>query len=135
MSVSQKVLRCLMLTASNNDHEALVAIRKANQLLACLNLNWEEYLGVAIRHDEEDEKPPRRDSESAKTSGKPKRTGKHHKTAEMFAVVKAHLEEHNSEALDFIRSLERGFSLYGSLTAKQDAALKKFYKNATRASF
>lgn len=110
-----------MLTQSNNDHEALAAIRKANQLLAVHNLNWEQYFGVAIRFDEEEE-------------GKDvEKKSRHEQTLEMLKVVKEHLARFDSPALTFILSLERGLAEWGSLTPNQMRALKKFYKNASRA--
>lgn len=117
MSNTQKILRCLMLTQSQNDHEALVAIRKANQILACLNLNWEQYLGVAKKLDE-DEEPQRPMYEADAASIKM-----------MFKEVKRHLKKHNPEPLSFIESLEKSFERYGRLTERQTEALMKFYGN------
>lgn len=115
-----------MLTQSNNDHEALAAIRKANQLLAVHNLNWEQYLGVAMRLDEDEER-----NEEAK-GGEIKKS-RYQKTMDMIQVVKEHLTRRESPAIDFILSLEQGLIEWGSLTPNQMNALKKFYKNASAA--
>jgi len=126
MSNTQKVLRCLMLTTSQNDHEALLAIRKANQILAVLNLSWEQYLGVAIREDREPDPPPR--DPEPETVPK-KRMNQYERSMMMIKEVKDHLLETGSSAIEFIESLEAGLYKYGSLTERQMVALKKFYKN------
>jgi len=125
-----------MMTQSNNDHEALVAVRKANQLLAVCNLNWEQYLGVAKRMDVDEQETrdqPDPESENPDNYEKPTRMSRYDRTAEMLAQVRNHLERTGSPAIDFIASLERGLANFGSLTPGQMAALKKFHKNATRA--
>lgn len=106
-----------MLTQSQNDHEALAAIRKANQLLACLELNWEQFLGVALKHDEEP--APARPSYEADSAS----------IKMMFKEVKRHLKKHNPEPLSFIESLEKSFERYGRLTERQTEALMRFYGN------
>lgn len=138
MSASQKILRCLMMTQSNNDHEALVAIRKANQLLAVHNLNWEQYLGVAKKMDMDEQEfsePPDPDSEDPENYKPKKRKSQFEKTAEMIALVKRHLQRTGSDSISFVESLEQGLLKWGSLTEKQMAALKKFHKNASRVPF
>lgn len=99
-----------MLTQSQNDHEALVAIRKANQLLACLNLNWEQFLGVARKLDED----PKKEASDASID-------------KMFEAVKSRLQEQGSDALSFIEDIEVFYIKTGKLTPKQLSALKKFY--------
>lgn len=137
MSTTQKILRCLMLTTSQNDHEALAAIRKANQLLACCNLNWEQYLGVAKRMDveEQEAEPADPESENPDNYAPKKRMTRFERTALMIAEVKAYLERTGSPSISFIESLEEGLLKYGSLTEKQMNALKKFHKNAKRVPF
>lgn len=44
MTVSPMLVKLMMMTTSPHDGEALVAIRKANAILASQNLNWEEFL-------------------------------------------------------------------------------------------
>ena len=39
-----RLFRLLAYTTSSNDHEALVAIRKANALLASWDITWEEFV-------------------------------------------------------------------------------------------
>lgn len=128
-----------MLTQSDNDHEALAAIRKANQLLAVYNLNWEGYLGVAKQMDideQESREPPHPASECPSSYDDYSLQGMNNRerTIKMFRVVKARLEEEGSDAISFIHSLEDGFAKYGSLTANQYYALKKFYDRVKRTS-
>jgi hypothetical protein len=46
MEVPAKFVKLMMKTTSTNDNEALVALRKANAMLAEANVNWEEFLTV-----------------------------------------------------------------------------------------
>jgi hypothetical protein len=46
MEVPARFIKLMMLTTSENDSEALVALRKANALLAEANVNWEEFLNA-----------------------------------------------------------------------------------------
>lgn len=114
MSTTQKILRCLMMTHSKNDNEALVAIRKANQLLAVCDMNWEQFLGMNPGTGEEPQMKGKTDQE----------------IMEMLNVVKSNLQRTGSSALEFVESLERQFLAKGSLSPKQINALKKFYNNA-----
>jgi hypothetical protein len=43
----------MMLTTSTNDGEALIALRKANRILAEARINWEE-CGKQMKEDEAD---------------------------------------------------------------------------------
>lgn len=40
----EKFIKLMMLTASDQDGEALTALRKANAMLAAENKNWEEFI-------------------------------------------------------------------------------------------
>jgi hypothetical protein len=46
MEVPSKFVKLMMLTSSENDSEALTALRKANAMLAEANVNWEEFLAL-----------------------------------------------------------------------------------------
>ncbi len=41
--------KLMMLTTSNNDAEALTAIRKANAMLASMNNNWQDFIAGKVR--------------------------------------------------------------------------------------
>lgn len=41
---NQRIVKLLMMTTSDNDHEALVAMRKVNQLLKTNKISWQEVL-------------------------------------------------------------------------------------------
>lgn len=45
-----KFLKLMMMTTSSFDEEALVAMRKANAMLAAKNMNWQEFL-AALSND------------------------------------------------------------------------------------
>lgn len=99
-----KLIKLLMLTQSDQDGEALSAIRKANDLLKKSNKNWEEFLS------------PQKEEPTYYLS----------KTDKMFEVC---LENIQGKAREFILSLQNQWTRRGSLSRKQRAALQKFYDN------
>lgn len=108
-----KLTKLMMLTASNADGEALNAIRIANRMLTGAKLNWEQVLKVRLAGPELHEKRAKSEKVDRKAV-----------TRQMLNVC---LENVQGPAAEFIESLEESFVKYGSLTAKQMNALKKFY--------
>jgi hypothetical protein len=45
----EKFIKLMMMTTSDQDHEALVALRKANAIIAGMNNNWEEVLRGKVK--------------------------------------------------------------------------------------
>lgn len=54
----ERLVKLLMMTTSDKDGEALVAVRKANKLLRQLGVNWQELLALPLIEDEPEPKPP-----------------------------------------------------------------------------
>lgn len=48
---NDRLLKILMLTTSPNDHEALAAIRKANEILSAGKTTWRGLLNAAEEYD------------------------------------------------------------------------------------
>lgn len=44
----EKLIKLLQLSQSSNDHEALIAIRKANKLLRDTNQDWAKFLEPTV---------------------------------------------------------------------------------------
>jgi hypothetical protein len=67
MKVPATFVKLMMLTTSEHDHEALVAIRKANAMLAQANVNWEEFL-TAVEATRSQAAPPKPQTKSPSRS-------------------------------------------------------------------
>lgn len=69
MEVPAKFIKLMMMTTSENDGEALNALRMANAQLAAANINWEEFLtlvGTTNTSVAEKSAPPPRSSNRSK---------------------------------------------------------------------
>ena len=102
-----RLTKCLELSASNHDGEALTAIRMANAIREKLQVTWTEIV----------EQPPKPD---------PKASGD---LTAMFARIWEfnHPDEKWAEILE---SLETFYQSRGYLTAKQQRLLRKFDEKA-----
>jgi hypothetical protein len=112
----ERLAKFLELTRSDNEHEALAAMRQANKLVP----DWGAFvrgtearskLGVAYR--EKPAQPIRRETYRPLIS----------------EMLQECLENVRGEALDFIQDLSHAYESRGFLTPKQNAALTKFYDN------
>ena len=95
-----KVIALLSLTQSDNDHEALSAIRKANSFLKKNNLTWGEFWESALK----------------------KRTSPGEEIEKMLEHLTSNFPNN-----EFYMSLSNFYWAKGFLTPKQLAALKKAY--------
>ncbi len=114
---TDKILSVLNLTTSDNDHEALAAIRTANSILKKHKSSWNEFFKMPKVHYQQ--QPPKQE---------PKRESKNKKSSDALDMISFIRE--NAWAtfnFDFVDSLEESFNKYGSLTDKQYKALKKIY--------
>ena len=108
----EKLAKLLALTTSDNDNEALSAIRTANVILERDNLAWEDVLlGTTKRTQFNDSYA---DYES---------------TEEIEEMLSTCIQNVNGSAFDFIDSLYRFYNSRGYLTPKQIRSLRKFYDN------
>jgi hypothetical protein len=116
----------MMMTTTSNDHEALVAIRKANAILASANVNWEEFLGAV---------------EESKTSTASRRTNSDSDFSDidgtsssacsdaslidpLFERAFANVRP-NSSFREFVDSIHEWWEARGYLTQRQFQALRK----------
>jgi len=115
----EKVIKLLNLTRSENDNEALLAVRKANGIV----LDWGEFFtGQKTR-----EKMRRQYG----ATGMPNRPAP--SAAEWTPTIKEMLDECvervEGSGAGFIESLAQQFHERGSLSQKQVEALVRFYRN------
>ena len=102
-------IKLMMLSTSDQDGEALAALRKANAVLAEANMNWEELIRAKAKAEiRPDERPA---------------TG----VAEPFIeeMLEELLRDVKGSFRDFIVSISEWYDKHGSLTPKQYAAIKK----------
>ncbi len=127
-----KFIKIMMLTTSPADGEALVAIRKANAMLAAIKKNWEEIL-KSKGFDRPTEPPNWEEGFRKQYTNRYTRRyayDMHDDDIEKARLMLAACMQHvKGSARSFIESLNTAFEEHGSLTEKQFAALKKFYKN------
>lgn len=112
-----RLVKLLNLTTSDNDHEALSAMRMANKIVREAGKRWNDLIGVVVK-----EKVTRVEWEMKREPPPPK---KDFGIAEMFDVVRPRVD--GTDAADFIDSLWKQWKRSKRLTVKQAIALKKFY--------
>ena len=108
-AVIKRLVKCLELTASDHDGEALAATRKANDIRKSLNLMWADLL---------------------EGGGHPANVKPLERYEEMFA----HIWQFNPPSgkwKSIIRDLESFAKDRGYLTSKQERLVRKFYDEAT----
>jgi len=107
----KKILSVLNLTESNNDHEALLAIRTANSILKKSKCNWNDFFGMKKEE--------------------PRQTRREKSNEEEFDVKEmiTYIRDYAWSTFDFsfIDSIEQSYYEYKSLTRKQYGALLKIY--------
>lgn len=125
-----KLEKMMGLTFSDNDPEALVALRMANKILTAHKLTWSDVFKRLVTVDVEsapDE--PTVKAEGHGGSGQPSAKSQGSDIAEAFEIVRRDLKKGTSFA-DFIDSLEVQWDEKGYLSPAQRKAL---FDAATRA--
>jgi hypothetical protein len=118
MRPSDKFIKLMMMTTSTNDAEALVALRKANAMMAGARMNWSEFLLALAKQSEPQrlyepsrptwtpkpraERKPRAKPKPKADVGEKKYTNKHQIDFLFARVYKRHLNETASE---FVKGL------------------------------
>ena len=106
--VFSRLAKCLELTASNHDGEALAAVRKANRLRESLKVTWHDLLILPGRPEGQDAAP---DYER------------------MFAAIRAH-NPLSEKWATILSSIEDFWRTRGYLTPKQARLVRKLYGTA-----
>lgn len=60
MQINNTFIKLMMMTTSENDGEALNALRKANKILATSNMSWEQLLMKSLAAPQQTARPPPR---------------------------------------------------------------------------
>lgn len=119
--------RLMQQTTSDNDHEALSALRKANDLLKADGVDWDRVFARTVQVINEFEAAPD-DGEWLIDSSKLWRQQSATRIDAAFEVLGR--KELRGEAEDFIASLQEQWLTRRSLSEKQQEALFKFARNA-----
>jgi len=113
----EKLAKLLACTTSSNDHECLVAIRKANAMLAERNITWRLFLKGRYPTTESS---PEANSDAIHAGDE---------INEMFEVV---MKTASGTFSEFIESIHTWWEEKGFLTDKQYKALKGAYERSER---
>lgn len=105
----ERLTKLLMMTTSDNDGEALAAMRKANSLLAKANMNWENFIGIKTKVEDV--------------------MKKHDDPAipKMFAAVLKSAK--GSPFIEWVKSAQRYYGERGYLTNRQYETLVKAFNS------
>lgn len=119
-----RLIKFMMLTTSDQDGEALNALRRANKMLKEAKINWEELLTQSepkgFSHDDwfggfsQTNRGERKDSFGYTRN-------------EWDGIVRRCYQEVQGRAREFIESIHDQWVSRGSLSPKQKAAILKFY--------
>ncbi len=110
------------MTTSSNDAEALVALGKANRILAEAKVTWPDLLD-ALSHEDA---PPREEEPEFEDVGDA--NGKRYRNAQEINVLFARVYQKNiqgSSLAEFIESIHMFWTRRRYLTEKQFSALKR----------
>jgi hypothetical protein len=138
-SSKQRIVKLLNLSASDNDHEALLALRNAQRLMKQGGLTWEAlFAGTASSSSRTASTQTRsaRPRKAAKPPATPKRDievppepkykparAKYRWLRQLFEFILA--QELTTRQKEFFRGLHSSWVEYGSLTPKQQDALER----------
>jgi hypothetical protein len=132
----QRIVKLLNLSASENDHEALLALRNAQKLMKQGGLTWEALFTVSSTSSTRTATPRARPRKAAKPPATPKRDievppepkykparAKYRWLRQLFEFILA--QELTTRQKEFFRGLHSSWVEYGSLTPKQQDALER----------
>lgn len=111
----EKFIKLMMMTASDQDQEALTALRMANSILASLNRNWEEVLRGKVM------------VQGSSSYSPPNNFVKHDDAKDidpMFETLMREVSPHSSFR-EFIEDVHKYWEQRGYLTDNQYKALKR----------
>jgi hypothetical protein len=131
MKPPAQFVKLMMMTTTSNDHEALVAIRKANAILASANVNWEEFLGAVdeVKTSSTTTRRTNSDSDFSDIDGTSSYQGSGACSDAslidpMFERAFANVRP-NSSFREFVDSIHEWWETKGYLTQRQFQALRK----------
>lgn len=105
----KRLLKLLMLATSDNDHEALVAFRKATALLASHDMTWSDLVTA----------PPEKKRQTPQDLVR-------QQLNDLLELAQEHLLSESTET--FVRSIANQFAKRGYLSPKQRTALESIHQ-------
>jgi hypothetical protein len=131
-------IKLMMLSTSDQDGEALVAIRKANAILAEDNLNWEEFIRSGVKVVHETQKQERTDRAKSSKQRKEAEEKEYHDTyrgrlydddSEILPMFEYLLETIpvGDSFLHFIQDVRKWYREKGFLTERQYRVIRNAY--------
>lgn len=129
--------KLLAMTTSANDHEALTAVRKANEYLASCKASWHEVLrddffntvNISIQRA-----PPPASAYQEQDGWMPPHLNDRAVIEMMFRAVYAMPRSDDEEFWQFMDSIHQRWKDHSNLTPNMYTALRKSYNRAIRAS-
>lgn len=134
----QRLLKLMMMTQSDNDSEALIALRKANSMLKAEGMNWDNILGLQTQLDRlKANRPPpprppmrptgRGTSEAAARYAKPTVRFNDPEISRMLASL---MRDSKGGFRDFVESVNDFWQDHGWLSEAQYNAVINAYERA-----
>jgi len=123
-----RMIKLLMMTTSENDNEALVAIRKANGVLAEMDITWEGYLEGKLKEKVNNSYKGYEENHKKESYKKAKKAKKYTDEEEIELMFKIVLMGVKGSFADFIISIYDWWIDNRFLTEKQYEALCKAYQ-------
>jgi hypothetical protein len=124
-------IKLMQMTTSSHDAEALVAIRKANALLAAANVNWEEFLAALDQQSRSSYMTPpskrKRDHDMPEPTEFHDIGGKHDDDVEIDKLFERVYDRvpSGSSFYEFVQSVHDFWTQKGYLTEKQYQAIRR----------
>lgn len=112
-----RLIKLLNLTQSDNDNEALSALRKANALLKKAGKAWEDFLVVGSI----------KTNYSQSQQSRPRHTRNRADNETMIVELKKVYHDLTTWEQNFLDSVDHWFSKKGFLTEKQELTLGRIY--------
>ena len=132
----ERFIKMMQLTQSESDGECLVAIRKANGILAELNIDWEQLLRAKVKIKSVSGEVGHSKDKGRKYGFNPKydKYKRHTDANEINTMVHAILGRtpRDTAFYGFIVSVKEYFDTEGFITHRQYEALEKAYNRSTR---
>lgn len=117
---TELLVKLMRMTTSNHDAEALVALRKANAMLAEAKMDWHDVLSGRVRAA-----PPRADN-SYRTPPSQRQRSAQVDVKEMITYLLNTIPSHLS-FYDYVVSVSHWYDVKGSLTEPQYVAIRRAY--------
>lgn len=127
-----KVIKLMNLSTSDNDHEALLALRNAQRIVTLHNKSWEDLLKKSEQNQFVSPPPPQGNSSSIPMDKPPRpRARNKQSTYDLQSYLFEFISRKNmdTEQQDFVKSLHSFWCRRGELTPKQQDVLERICKS------